>query len=129
MKGCGVAIVLATTCDARPDYFSSNPLDAVDSRRNPFDSRVSFTLGAITSGESIVNETPTPANPIPPFKTEEKLQRSTPKDFASRQSNAQLNSRAIIWCDEGHREDAQDARIFSKFTETAQNPANLVNPV
>ena len=71
MKGSaaavGVAIALVTTCEAAQDFFASNPLNPVDSRRNPFDSRVSLTLGAITAGRSIVNETPTPANPLPPL--------------------------------------------------------------
>ena len=71
MKGCAaavsVAIALVTTCEAAQDFFASNPLNPIDSRRNPFDSRVSLTLGAITAGGSIVNETPTPANPLPPL--------------------------------------------------------------
>ena len=71
MRRIAAAVSVLTTClmtcEARTDYFASNPLDPAQARHNPFDSRSSLTIGAMTAGGSVVNDTPTLANPLPPL--------------------------------------------------------------
>lgn len=76
MKGLAAALLLGLAwigrCEAAQDFFASSPLDVVDQPGSTpvattFGPRLSLTMGAITSGRSIVNEERTPANPIPPL--------------------------------------------------------------
>ena len=71
MKRIGAAVsvlmIWLMTCEARTDYFAFDPLDPTEDRPHPFASHSSLALGAITAGGSIIDEAPTPANPIPPL--------------------------------------------------------------